>query len=318
MDEFQQEPIHVVREDDISAQRSRASIWLAAGMVILVIALGLTIGYSYEQQNNAKTLAARATAMDATVGDLQNQVDTLKSKLDQAPAALPAPVATQQELNAAKASANRRAAADAKRFNALQSTIDDQKKALDDTQNQVSQTRTDLEAGIDSTRNDLNGSIARTHDELVSLEQKGERSYFEFDITKAKHFQKEGPLMVSLRKADPKHEKYDLAMVVNDNQLSKKSVNLYEPVWINGADRAQVQLVVNKIDKDHIHGYVSAPKYAQSASVTPVSDRTGTAMGGENRNPGDASINAAGKDVPAPNDPTGTPEAPKSQPQQEQ
>ncbi len=318
MDEFQQEPIHVVKEEDVRTERSTASAWLAAGLVILVVALGLTTVYIHQQQNNAKTLAARDTAMDATIGQLQNQVDTLKSQLDQGPAALPAPVVTQAELDAAKAAANRRAAADSKRFSAMQSTIDDQMKALNDTQNQVSQTRTDLEAGINSTRNDLNGSIARTHDELVSLEQKGERSYFEFDITKAKHFQKEGPLMVSLRKADPKHGKYDLAMVVNDNQLSKKSVNLYEPVWINGADREQVQLVVNKIDKDHIHGYVSAPKYAQSASMKTVSDRTGTAMGGENRNPGDASISAAGKDVPAPNDPTGTPEAPKSQPQQEQ
>jgi hypothetical protein len=40
-----------------------------------------------------------------------------------------------------------------------------------------------------------------------------------------------------------------------------------------------VQIVLNKIDKDHVHGYISAPKYkpselaaaASSASLTPGS-----------------------------------------------
>jgi hypothetical protein len=324
MDE-RQEPLHVVREDEIEdgtkvRHHPHTARWLATGVVILVIALGLTIGYIYQQQNNTKELAARDNDMNSTIGQLQNQVDTLKSKLDQGPAALPAPVVTTEQMDAANAAAKRRAAADAKRFNAMQSTIDDQQKTLSDTQNQVSQTRTDLEAGINSTRDDLNGSIARTHDELVSLEQRGERSYFEFDLTKAKHFQKEGPLMVSLRKADPKHKRYDLALVVDDNQLSKKNVNLYEPVWINGSDRAQVQLVVNKVDKDHVHGYVSAPKYAQSAGMTNVSERTSTTMNGTNKNPGDTSATPAANN-PADNSTTtndgspstSAPEQPQSQ-----
>jgi hypothetical protein len=292
MDE-RQEPIHVVREEDVEVRRSNTTGWLAAGIVVLVIALGLTVGYIYQQQNNSKILMSHDSELNSTVSQMQNQIDTLTSKLNQ-PAAAPAPSVTPEQLHAANAAAKHRAAEDAKRFNTMQSSIDDQQKVLADTQNQVSQTRTDLEAGINSTRDDLNGSIARTHDELVSLEQKGERSYFEFDIAKAKHFQKEGPLMVSLRKTDPKHKKYDLAMVVDDNQLSKKNVNLYEPVWIAGADHAQVQLVVNKVDKDHIHGYVSAPKYAESASMTNVSERTGTTMSGANKNTDDTSATPAG------------------------
>jgi hypothetical protein len=335
MDE-RQEPLHVVREDEIvegtSVRQPHTTGWLAAGVVILVIALGLTIGYIYQQQNNTKALAARDNDMNSTISQLQNQVDALKSKLDQGPAAMPTPEATAEQMDAANAAAKRRAAADTKRFNAMQSTIDDQQKALNDTQNQVSQTRTDLEAGINSTRDDLNGSIARTHDELVSLEQRGERSYFEFDLTKAKHFQKAGPLMVSLRKADPKHKRYDLALVVDDNQLSKKNVNLYEPVWINGSDRAQVQVVVNKVDKDHVHGYVSAPKYAPSASMQNVAART-TTMSDANKNSGDmpATPTAASSTAPAstpattdtgtsdsssPTTNTTTPEQPQWQPQQ--
>jgi len=325
MDEIK-EPIHVVTENEIRAERSHTNSLVAGGAAVLALAVGVMGGYMIHSHKYDQADTARDAQMTAEVSQLQGQIDSLKSQIGQNAAAPIAPVVTQEEMDAANAAAKRRAAADAKQFKSMQSSLNDQQKALSDTQsqvadtrNQVDQTRSDLQAGIDSARTDLNGSIARTHDELVALEQKGERSYFEFDITQAKHFQKEGPLQVSLRKTDVKHGRYDLAMVVNDNQLTKKNVNLYEPVWITGSDRGgQVQLVVNKIEKNKIHGYVSAPKYSQSAGMTPVSDRTGTALGGENRNPGDQSINAAGKDVPTPNDPTGTPQSPKDQTQQVQ
>ena len=56
-----------------------------------------------------------------------------------------------------------------------------------------------------------------------------------------------------------------MAMLVDDNQLQKKSVNLYETVWISIGDRPQpLELVVNQIGKDHIQGYLSEPKYKKS------------------------------------------------------
>ena len=82
-------------------------------------------------------------------------------------------------------------------------------------------------------------------------------------------------------------------MIVDDNELQKKNVNLYEPIWIhNESDSQPVQIVVNKIDKDHIHGYISAPKYkpselaaAGSASVTPVSDKVSASAPSNMPNP---------------------------------
>jgi hypothetical protein len=54
-------------------------------------------------------------------------------------------------------------------------------------------------------------------------------------------------------------------MMVDDNALSKRNVNLYEPVWITLGDRPQpVQLVVNHVEKNEIEGYVSEPKYRKS------------------------------------------------------
>src|SRR5262249_9800756 len=122
-------------------------------------------------------------------------------------------------------------------------------------------------------------SIAKTHEELVVLAKRGERSYFEFDLEKSKQFQRFGPVTLSLRKADTKHKSFDLQMIVDDNTLTKKKVNLYEPIWIHTENESQpVQVVVNRIDKSHVHGYVSAPKYKPSElvststpAVTPVS-----------------------------------------------
>ena len=147
----------------------------------------------------------------------------------------------------------------------LQAQLSDQQKQLKDTREALDKTRSDLETSLSATRDDLNGSIGRTHEEVVALSKRGERNFFEFELVKSKQFERSGPLSLSLRKADTKHQRIDLNLIVDDIQLSKKSVNLYEPIWIHRADDAQpVQVVINKIEKDHVRGYVSAPKYRQS------------------------------------------------------
>src|SRR5207302_20736 len=118
---------------------------------------------------------------------------------------------------------------------------------------------------VDTLNAKLNDVSTQAAAAAAALQKRGERNYFEFDIKKSRSFQREGPLSLSLRKADAKNKSYDIAMVVDDNQLTKKKINLYEPVWIHRTDDPQpVQIVVNKIGKDNIHGYVSAPKYRNS------------------------------------------------------
>jgi septal ring factor EnvC (AmiA/AmiB activator) len=158
----------------------------------------------------------------------------------------------------------------------LSSTRDDLNKTRDDLQGKLDSTRDELSGSLSSTRDELTGSIGRTHAEVVALQRRGERNYYEFHLTKSKEFQRVGPLSLSLRKVNTKRKSYDLAMFVDDNQLQKKSVNLYEPVWVNLEDRPQpVQLVVNQISKDQIQGYISEPKFKKSelgdtASAAPA------------------------------------------------
>jgi len=147
----------------------------------------------------------------------------------------------------------------------MQAQIDDEQKQIASTQENLDKARTELESNLNSTRDDLNGSIAKNHDELVALEKRGQRSYFEFDLTKSKAFKHVGPMSLSLRKTNTKHDHYNLLMLVDDKEVGRKNVNLYEPILFYPPDSAQpLEVVANQIGKDHIHGYISAPKYRKS------------------------------------------------------
>jgi hypothetical protein len=263
--------------------------WLVIASVALLVLAGLAFGYGYRQQILAGHLAAQQSMATATINDMQGQLNSLTTKLNEMTAAQQAAEAAAAQKKAlaangtgAKGVAGKRTTAESKRLKEIQARIDEQQKQLKDTQDQVAKNRADLEGSLNSTRDELNGSIAKTHEELVVLQKRGERSYFEFDLTKSKQFQRFGPLTLSLRRTDAKHMNYDVSMVVDDNQLSKKRVNLYEPIWIHTENESQpVQVVVNKIGKNFVHGYISAPKYKPSelaasgtsaATVTPVAE----------------------------------------------
>jgi hypothetical protein len=271
-------------ENRTVAAATSTNRWLVIAIVVLLGVAGVAIGYGYRQQILVGHLTAQQTVADSTISQMQGQLNAVTSKLNDMTAAqqaqAPAQSQAQAQAEAAKQTdkktgagaartGTRRATVTDKRYKQLQSQLADQQKQLKDTQDLVARNRADLEGNISSTRDELNGSIAKTHEELVVLEKRGERSYTEFDLMKAKQFQRIGPITLSLRKADTKHKNYDLEMIVDDNQLTKKKVNLYEPIWIHTENESQpVQIVVNRIEKNLIHGYVSAPKYKPSELAT--------------------------------------------------
>jgi type II secretory pathway pseudopilin PulG len=313
MDEYQESNHN--DQNSFAAMRAGANRLLVIAVVALLGIAAVTFAYGLHQQSLVRQLTAQTATANAAMNQMQGQLNSVTAKLNdltaaqtspQAPAAStqPAdvaasgppedgsskaseasatakPVASAKPAPAKKHVAKRHTPVVDKKYEQLQAQLAEQQKELKDTQDEVAKNRADLEGTINSTRDDLNGSIAKTHDELVALEKRGERSYFEFDLSKAKQFQRVGPLTISLRKADTKHKSYDLAMIVDDNELQKKKVNLYEPILIHIENDSQpVQIVVNRIDKDIVHGYISAPKYKPSelatvgsASVTPVSTK---------------------------------------------
>ncbi|HKQ87725.1 MAG TPA: hypothetical protein VJS43_13260 [Candidatus Acidoferrales bacterium] len=252
-------------------------IWMGAAVVLVAIAGLLALASNHHQQATVNQLTARESEMNAQVASLQSQLSAETERFNEMTAAQAAAEAKAQAAAVTKSTKTsaakhvvRRPVVDP-RWKQMQSRLDAQQKQLNDATNAISQTRSDLEGNISSTRDELNGSIAKTHEELVALEQRGERNYYEFDLPKNKQFQRTGPISLSLRKADTKHKHYNLALIVDDNQLEKKNVDLYEPIWLRDSDDPQpLEIVVNKIDKNHIHGYVSAAKYTQ-AQLTPAS-----------------------------------------------
>jgi len=125
-------------------------------------------------------------------------------------------------------------------------------------------TKKDLEATKEAllgTKGELTGAIARTHDELVALAHKGDRDYFEFKLARKGARQKVGAVTIELDKTNPKRNQYTVNLVFDDKPHPYKDKPTNEPLffYVSGASSA-LELVVTKMGKDSIAGYVSSPK----------------------------------------------------------
>src|SRR5690242_2796091 len=188
-------------ENKLGTSEAGSNRWLVIAVLVLLGVVGVALGYGYRQQMLVGHLTAQQTVADSTISQMQGQLSAVTSKLNDMTAAQQAQAQAQAEaakLAEQKAAAGptrtgaRRPAATDKRYKQLQAQLADQQKQLKDTQDLVAKNRADLEGNISSTRDELNGSIARTHEELVVLQKRGERSYTEFDLMKAKQFQRIG------------------------------------------------------------------------------------------------------------------------------
>jgi hypothetical protein len=254
-----------------------------AAVVVLGASLG---GYAIHEHHTAQNLAAKNQQATAELNDTRHELTDLTTKVNMLvarnDAPTPAAAASPRIAKTGRPPAGhlRR---DDPRYKKLQSQLDAQGKAIEDTRNALAGTQGDLV----NTRTELTGSIAHTHDELVLLQKKGERNYTEFDISKSKEFQHKGPFGIRLRKANVKHQFADLELIVDDRNLSQKHVNLYQPVMFYTPDSPQpVEVVINDISKDHIHGYISASKYRQSELATMATTTATASQNSGAGNPG--------------------------------
>ena len=260
---------------------SSAGFRLGALIVVLLAFIGL-FGYAVHERNVAQQLTSDNQQTTAALKDTRGQIDQLNAKLDGLiNAEQPAAARASRHVPTAHAAVVRHAKPDP-RWAKVQSQLDAQGKAIDETRQGLASTNQDLA----SAKTELSSSIAKTHDELVVLQKKGERNYFEFDLDKSKQFSHAGPVSVSLRKANTKHQYADLELLVDDRNVSKKHLNLYEPAMFYPDEEHQpLELVINSITKNHIHGYISAPKYRASeltasngADAQPVASQTSGPM----------------------------------------
>jgi hypothetical protein len=257
---------------------SSKHVWPILAAVLAVV---IGLGYGVRERERSRELANSQQAMSERMSQLQNQLQDMTDRVSnlvaaqqqaaRERAATPAPTRKPAVARAAVA----RREPDDPRWKKVEGQLSENADKIASTQQQVERTREDLEGNLNSTRNDLNGSIARTHEELVALQRQGERDFQEFKLTKSKEFRRVGPLSLALRKADTKHKRFDLELLVDDIKLQKKNVNLYEPFYITMSDRPRpVEVVVNRINRDQVEGYISLPKYKKSELATSATARS--------------------------------------------
>lgn len=234
----------------------------ASRLARLAVALALlcptafSLAYLAHQRNQVRDLNVARDEMSATLDQARHQIQTLARKLDAANTT--EQLAIRQSCSTPAATALPRSAAARGHWRRLQTPPSKQTKQVLSPRKPAAP---DPRGKLHSAVAQRGRPVAMNHKELVQLEKRGERNYYEFTLTPSTHFERIGPIGLSLRKVELKHKYCDLSVKLGDFKLDKNHVNLYEPVRINlNGHPAPVELVANRIDKDHIQGYLSEPK----------------------------------------------------------
>jgi len=84
-------------------------------------------------------------------------------------------------------------------------------------------------------------------------------AYIPFDVTRSRHFQRVGPVSIGLWRTDARHGNYDVSLVVAGQRFDKKHVGMDQALAIRIGDSAPMELVVNRIGKNDVAGYLTTP-----------------------------------------------------------
>jgi hypothetical protein len=268
------------------APRTYSGAFLAVIAIALLAAIGSLIW--------CFTLGSKLTAQASELADTKQQNRELAAELRETDARLHVTTdelakslgLTQRQLDQRAQAIMAREAADAARLQTAEQQTQQQVTAVSSdvstVKTDVGGVRTDLTktqgdvAGtisqLASVKGDLsstNSVIARNHDELVQLEHKGDRNYYEFTLAKGQK-KPVGTVSLELRKTDSKRSRFTLEIYADDKVYEKKDRNVNEPLqFYSGKDPALYEIVVNTMNsKNQISGYLTTPKGAP-APITP-------------------------------------------------
>lgn len=251
---------------------------LIAVLVLLVILAGVNLYLALSQRsqfgkalatdaNHLTVLTQRMDQSDDHYAQLKGEFDVTSQKLGMTQAEL----ARARQLTATiqkqqRAAVNQLNTAIAEKANAqdLNKFQTDANSKFGNLSGDIAGNKKDLEAtkeALTGAKGELSGAIARTHDELVALAHRTDRDYFEFNLQRRHDRKKIGSIMIELLKTNRKQNLYTIDLFFDDKRTQRKDQALGEPVYfyVQGSQTA-LELVVNKLDKNQISGYVSAPK----------------------------------------------------------
>lgn len=136
----------------------------------------------------------------------------------------------------------------------------------------VGKVSTDLDKAVNDlnmTRSELGTLIARNHDEIDVLRRQGERDYTEFTITGKNQPQKVGNVTLVLKGVNEKKNRSNIVYTVEDKNYEAKNANINSPLffYLSGTHQPE-ELVINKVGKNTISGYLSVPKVNSQQPAT--------------------------------------------------
>jgi len=277
-------------EEHIVETRNGSSWQLPAIIVLGLIALG-GLGFGWNASSKLdSTQQAVAAQLKTTQQSVQQDMSSLKDRLAQDEKAntdLQGDLKvitgklkiTQGQLKKAREEAAKLNDATTQKLTALDTSVHSElanKATNDDVKNvdtKVVGVKTDLDAAkedLKMARSELGTLIARNHDEIDQLRRIGERDYVEFTITGRNKPQKVANVTVELRGVNERRNQFSVAMTVEDKRFEKKNRAMNEPIFFyTSGTHLPEELVVNKVGKNTITGYVSIPK---ANSQTTASD----------------------------------------------
>lgn len=273
-------------------QKSRAGAWIAG---IAIVALAATCGFLWRDLNRVQEQVVElSSALETQVasvrevsameaGKANRELEALRE--DFAAAMKTAQSSVGRAKVEAKRHAERLAAELADKQEAQRAEIAEQLSEIEDETStrfeEVSTNVSDVQATVAThsetlsgvsdnlrmVRGDLgvmSGRIATNADELQYLRELGERNYFEFDIAKSadEPIKVGNDVRIDLRHTDDGKNRFTMDVFADDKRISKKNRTVNEPIqfYVGGRGGLPYEIVVNKVEKGRIVGYLSTPK----------------------------------------------------------
>jgi septal ring factor EnvC (AmiA/AmiB activator) len=166
----------------------------------------------------------------------------------------------QQQLSAELSKVETSADETSLRLNGISSEVGGVKDALESVRADATKNVADL----DQTRGDLSvlkNGIAKNAKQIQMLREQGEKSIFEFSLTKADGLQRVGDIQMKLTRANEKHNTFTVEILADDRLIEKRDKTINEPVEFFVASKSgqPYDLVVNEVGKNSVKGYLAKP-----------------------------------------------------------
>jgi len=219
-------------------------------------------------QQDVSSLKDRLAQDEKANADVQGDLTVVTKKLK----------ITQGQLKNAREEATKLNDATTQKLTALDTSVHTElaTKATSDDVKTVDTKVGGVQTDLNSTKEDLKMArsemgtlIARNHDEIDQLRRLGERDYVEFTIVGKNKPQKVGNVTVELKGVNEKHNQFSAAMTIEDKRFEKKNRAMNEPIFFyTSGTHIPEEMVVNKVGKNTISGYVSIPKANSQTSAS--------------------------------------------------